>query len=519
MIYTGREMVTEADFFNRPDLGQLDAKLEQQHGLDFALQDVAPPWLLVSEALPQVEETARQKTARFLGATAIRGAVEIDTAELSNRVNETTLLAAIHEARFGDAASERMIRTNVATDIAERLFKAGHQTCVHMQIKNNVLQQEGRSMTAVHRNTLEQTVLIPEMLRKTTYELHNTHLVEELHAAGVLATHNLAFFSTSSTTMTAEQKQKYGFFTDTESCSIQWLSANGNDITLETAMVAGKKTPTSDRHDLQAINALLASKGIAVPVTDGTDVLRHVLLVPKQAAKGVGDIVRWYDDAAGGTFYGQDKPRQNYEAYAKECEERTRSFDSMVDAITRQLIAEAPNFTKPLDALTRLDELSAGHCRERALDDMSIDIAVFGAKTAQFIVEARTSIARGDFERANAFMEQAAKSDTSSSCPFFKDSKKDGGDNGPDGDSEEVSGEKWMHCPYCDALVFGDPCARKLSCWDCQTRVEDGVVYIGNGGSAKRAKEQPKPIQTFTQMAEGMRLGRDQAASKQLVSV
>jgi hypothetical protein len=54
-------------------------------------------------------------------------------------------------------------------------------------------------------------------------------------------------------------------------------------------------------------------------------------------------------------------------------------------------------------------------------------------------------------------------------------------------DQAEQSKKKLMTCPFCSAKVFGDPCARVLSCGDCRAKVVDGkVVSKGNGGAKAR---------------------------------
>lgn len=47
--------------------------------------------------------------------------------------------------------------------------------------------------------------------------------------------------------------------------------------------------------------------------------------------------------------------------------------------------------------------------------------------------------------------------------------------------------KKRMNCPHCTAVVFDDPCASGLSCWDCRAKVfSETAMYKGNGGSKKK---------------------------------
>ncbi|MEK7626326.1 MAG: hypothetical protein AAB423_03185 [Patescibacteria group bacterium] len=51
--------------------------------------------------------------------------------------------------------------------------------------------------------------------------------------------------------------------------------------------------------------------------------------------------------------------------------------------------------------------------------------------------------------------------------------------------------KKRMNCPHCTAVVFDDPCANGLSCWDCRAKVfSENAIYKGNGGSRKKKEGQ-----------------------------
>ncbi len=479
------------DINEHEELMQLDAVFEQQYGSLFEAGP-RPGMLIAEQAFPELQQAAELDTVHFLGGVALHG-VEVETSGGPEKPNTSSLMAATQLAALGDEQARKVVARNVATDIAERLFKAAHQTTVTMRMVNGHLEQDGRLLTDIHRNTLEHTVLIAEMMRRTKYELTNAMLFERLHRAGLLRDYDAIVFSPSSTEMSAAQKKDYGLFADTESCSIQLLMAEGNDVTLQTAFVAGKRSPDSDRHDLGAIQQLAAERGLEVDTSDGSGVLSHVFLVPKTDVANVADIVRWYDDAAGGTFYGLDLPRQDYLAYAQACEERSSDFGGMVESITEQLLAEAHDFRTPLEAILRLDELSEQYSVEHAVRDGSIDAAVFGETAAMHIEEARFFMQQGQYDRAEESLSMAQQTAESSSCPLFKssDTTTAKGPDGAGGNNEEGAGEKkWGNCPYCKAKVFIDPCAKKISCWDCTATVINGkVISKGNGGTAKRMAE------------------------------
>jgi hypothetical protein len=446
-------------------------------------------WRLANEALPEVEQAAQSRLESFLGDTALQGEVVMTGGET---VNDSTLLSAAQMARLGDVESRKLVETCVATDVMERLYKAGNETSVSLKMSDKHLEQNGRRMSDVHRNTLLYTHLIPPMLRRTIQEAKNFMTVEDLHAAGAMFDHDVVWFSVAATDMTDKQKKDYNFFLDTETCSIQRFSAESeSDVLLETAFVAGKATPDSTRHDIAAIRAVGRRFDMSIDSSDSTDILQYLMLVPKTAIpNGVTDIVRWFDEAAGGTFYGEAKPQQDYVAYSQDCEARNKGFDGMVQSITSQLLAEAHSFKTPLDAILRLDKLSEQYCVTYAADHKEINTAIFGGTAAIHIDEYRLFMEQGETGRAEDSLLKAQKTAKSGSCPLFKEAElaAQSDDDAGYSSTEESSGKKKSgHCPYCKAKVFIDPCAPVITCWDCNARVVNGKVESsGNGGAKAR---------------------------------
>lgn len=61
---------------------------------------------------------------------------------------------------------------------------------------------------------------------------------------------------------------------------------------------------------------------------------------------------------------------------------------------------------------------------------------------------------------------------------------------------ESIFGKK-MNCPFCGATQYGDPCASRIKCSDCEAEVRDNkVVNKGNGGSRAR---KARPLGSFAQ--------------------
>lgn len=441
-------------------------------------------WQIAHQAHPEVDILARERMASYMGGMAIRGEA---CQQAPEEETSYTLQDTLKRAQDGDPAARRYARNNVASDVSERLFKVGLQRPVVMTFEGGQLEQEGRPVVDIHRNTLENTVLIPEMVFRTRNELKNTLVFEALQAQGTLETHDAIVFSPSSTKMSTAQKEDYNFYLDTDSCSIQYLSADGENVTLETAFVAGKVTCGSERHDIAAIHKLAQKKGVKMKTDDGTDMVSYIVLVPKgEMPNGVSDVVELYDDASGGTFYGEAKQKQDYAEYAQKCYDNVASFDDTVELITSRLIAEAEYFETPMEAILRLDYLSERLTVEQAVNRVDINAAVFGPIAARHIEQARMHIENGYHQEAKQSLHQAQATAISGSCPLFKGAKssESSGDDSSNGAAE--SKKKLMSCPHCDAKVFDDPCAKVLSCWDCGASVVNGRTTLGNGGTKAR---------------------------------
>ncbi len=449
-----------------------------------------PNWELTHQAHLKAEALAHERMTVYIGGITIRGESGPVTPEAPPTA---TLQETLLRAKSGDPSARRYVRNNVATDIPERLFPVGPHKPVEMIFKGGRLEQEGRWIVDVHRNTLENTVLIPEMMFRARNEIKNALVFEALKTQGSLDTHDAIVFSPSSTRMTTAQKKDYNFFLGTESCSIQRLSVNGNQAALETAFVAGKATPGSERHDIRAIRRLTHNKGVEIMSDDGTDMVSYIVLIPKEELpNGVSSVVELFDEAVGGTFYGEAKASQDYQEYAQKCYERVAGFGNIVDTITNRLIAEADCFKNPMEAILRLDYLADRLCGERAVYDKSIDLAPFGPVAALHFEAARFHLEQGNLEQGNYSLRRGQAISNSSSCPLFKGmvDPEVGDDSVGSSIITESSGKKLMNCPECDAKVFADPCARVLCCWDCGAKASNGRVSPGNGGSkARQAKK------------------------------
>jgi len=410
-------------------------------------------WLLAEQARPIESDIARSRAQKLLGSLAVNNVVDVKQAQEETSSN-TTLLFATQAARMGDQESRHAVEQNVQTNVAEILYKAGHQTSVFLTYADGQLAQSGRSLADIQANTLRYTTLNPLMRRRSEQELENVFSFEELLGSGALEDYDAVVFSLAPND--EKTKRDYGFFSDTDTCSIQMLRhRDGSDVELQTALVAGKPSAYATRHDSQAVEYIAQQNGASYSLDSEEDGLRQILLIPKTAApNGVVDIVAQYDWAIGGTFYGEQQTHSqpiDYVAYAEQCEQRNRDFDVVVQQVTDQLLTEAHSFTSPVQAIKRLHKLTEQALVTGAISDESIDVRVFGAESAGYIDAARLMSQQGDAEKALDLQMKAIKTAASSSCPMFNGGETDGTTDNPlslNGIFEDKYGSLEFRCKH-----------------------------------------------------------------------
>ena len=467
-LYVKSDTATVSKFSSKKNDICICCPLDLEEGI--FMSELQNEWLRTDVVYEYAERRARLLAAGFVGSLAVGAETVLEP--LQQDTNTSTLLYAVQMASLGDTLSERMLETNVTTDIAERLFKAGHQTEVELQYYSSALYQNGRKLTDVLANTFKYATLNSIMYRRSMHDITNGFLFNDLISEGILETHHVLVFSQA--TKDLATSKDYNFYKATDTCSVQMLLSKNNKIYLQTALVAGKKSASATRHDSEAIMAVAKQNGTQMNITDVDDTARTVLLVPKANINGIEDIVAQYDKAAGDTFYGQDVHQQNYQQYASECYKR--DFSQITSAVKAQLLAEAHLFTSAIEVIERLDYLSERLSVQQSVQDKTILSDVFGPLAARHIEDARKYLEIGDTARAQVAMRKAQDSADSSSCPLFK---RNGQAEGQNSDNK-VSKSKFMNCPHCKARVYDDPCATFLKCWDCKASALFGQSFKGN---------------------------------------
>lgn len=410
------------------------------------------------EVVPHMGEDllVRQRAAQFIGACVTGEQVALPESVAATQPIES-LYDAISKAHEGNQVARRMVETNARTDVIERTIKAGHVIKVELDVDEaGVIRQHGQSMESVQANSLRLASDHPHMLERTKAEATNAFRIEEAYSAGKLDEHYFVVFSRAADNMSKHDMHKAGFFTDTMSCAIQVTKVENGQLTTETAFVAGVRQPGGDRHDKEAVATVAErlGKGSIYKNKDDAETIDMPLLIHKSLLpKGVLDLVAWYDEAAGDTFFGQIAPAEDYVSYAAKCREREATLQPKVAAITEELIAAAPRLSGPVEACQMLHELSERHMVEQAVFDDTINPLVFGAPAASNIEEARRQFEQGNLEAGLEFTQKAINIADSSSCPGGVKSNSNTGETGDDnsstdsyeGNCEFVSKE----CPVC----------------------------------------------------------------------
>lgn len=382
-------------------------------------QPVHPQVIIVPEMVEdKLARKQAQRVIRFAGSTVLNSELA-SVEELTALSENQNLQTAIQRATTGNVEARQLITTNVAKDVIERTVKTGHVMEVEITVDDSgKLLQFGQHLDTVQANSLRYVSEGWQMQERTEAETRNNARLEQHNRQGLLDDYYFVVFSRCADNMSENEMTKAGFFTDTMSCAIQATHATDEGLVVQSAFVAGVKRPGQERHDAETIVELARTLGVDYSDKTAAQIIATPLLIHKSLMPyGVIDMVEWYDTAAGGTFFGEDRPRQNYFDYLQLCKEREGTLRPTVNTITEQLISEATSITTPLAAIARLHELSQQYTLSRAIEDKTINPRVFGAVAAAYIEQARLHHEIGNKELAFVAEQRAQKTAQSSSCP------------------------------------------------------------------------------------------------------
>jgi hypothetical protein len=436
------------------------------------------PYLrLVSEtevvAIPQLPEdeqvrSGAERRIRSIGLTAISNEVE------TLPENNDSLLSAIKRANAGDPDARSMVAVNVGSDFSERVLKAGEVTKYSLSKNGDGdLIQFGQLYSDVYANTLRHTVFQSKMRPRAEAEMRNAERIRYLHTNGKLTDNCVVVFSLAPDDMSDQEMADSGFFAETKTLSIQVTTDLHDGVSIESGFVAGVPEFGAQRLDLNVIIKVGDALGINYRNMSAAEILDTPLLIPKHLMpNGVIDLVKLYDDCAGGTFFGEQKPHEDYKAFREFCDERRRSFQADVKAVTDQLIKEADTLHSQLQAIQRLNDLSEAQMVKRAIQDNTINARVFGEASASYIEQARFHFEHGNIDLMLTAEHKAIQTADSSSCPSGV---------GRQSDINTERNESLEKMKDCDFISKKCPiCGEK----NAKTRVRKGV-YFHVGKSCK----------------------------------
>ncbi len=380
--------------------------------------------LVLSLAEMSEDELLRRRAERMIrgaGSAALGGQVTVERVrqETAPSGELTCLMDAIHRAAQGDQVALDLIGANVGTDMVERTMKAGvvMQSEIAQDQQGDLL-QHGQTLESVHGNTLRFAAATPEMYVRAGAETRNYFRLKDTHRQGLLEEYYFVVFSRCEANMSKQALIDAGFFPDTMSCAIQATCAADGGLAMESAFVAGAIRPEAERHDEQTIVELGAALSVDYSGKSPAEIIDMPLLIHKSLMpNGVIDLVKLYDQQAGGRFFGEAKPQRDYLEYVELCKQRQAVMTPTARLIAKQLIAEADNITTPQAAVQRLHKLSEQYMVEHSVVDKTINPQVFGSEAAGYIEQARLHSQMGNQDLAVAALGRAQQTAKSSSCP------------------------------------------------------------------------------------------------------
>lgn len=471
------------------------------------------PLVIVVPEMDQ-DELIRHRADKFIqaaGSVATREHVEVEH-QMREQLPEdelTSLMDAVQRAAWGDKEAKLFIANNVRTDIFERTVKAGLVMKARLSVdQNGQAGQHGQSMKTTHHNALRFASAKPEIMDRSLPETRNGFRIAALYGEGLLDDYYFVVKSRCADNIPFEELDDNGFFSDTLSTSIQATTANENGLITESAFVAGVKKPGGQPHDAETVISIGEVLGVDYTGKTAAEIIDMPLLIHKSLMpNGVIDLVRLYDICAGGTFFGEDKPPQDYLEFVKFCEKRENELEPIVEKITQQLIDEADKIHTPLAAVKRLHQLSQKYMLERSIEDKTINPKVFGP-AAPYIEQARAYRELGNTDLAQAAIDKAQQVAKSSSCPgaFLnnKELSKSQASESAEATETEDSRNGTLRCIKCRQYVPKEKVVKK-DCWECprcnhKVDICSGKV-INEGSIALPEKEKTNVISIFGKTA------------------
>ncbi len=391
--------------------------------LETLTEEGVRPAAIAATELALDEQIHRRFTRYFLGAIALEESVEL------KRPDGITLATAVSRAKEGDIEAESLVDINVATAAAEGVFKDSHISRITKSIgADGQIQQFGLDLHQVHYNSYALRPDRDDRLKQFTLaEALNGYREQAYLEAGLLDEYFMLVPSCVPEGMPEKMlgHEGEGFFTGSMTYTLQATTKEGEQIVTETAFRRGTaaeaeapyETRQAERYDLRAIGMIYEALGYDAPKTALEFLQRPLLLKKSEFPDGVVDVLRRCDIAADMVQSKVvDRSQAAYANIRLESSLKEASLADMKSAIKRDLLAAAGTFITHEDANALLWDLVRKHGVRNALTNYFVDPAVFGAKAAPVLSDARVAYERGDMLLSNQLLSQAVEVATVAGC-------------------------------------------------------------------------------------------------------
>jgi len=433
------------------------------------------PSLVISISEQQDDLIERRRADNYLelGSTALKNEVYFEGVQIES------LQYAIDEAETNPLA-RKYAELSAGTDVVERVEKVEYVSDVEMDVNADAeISSAGQPLKVTQLNSWKFASGRWQMGERVEAENHNVFRLHREYRKGSLEDKHFIEVSLAGDNLSKAAMDDEGFFTDTMTLVLRSTTIKDGVIRMESAFVAGVKNPGEERHDFDTIVKLGKLLGVDFEGKTAADILDTPLLISKKLLPGgIVDLVKLFDDCAGGTFFGQDKPRGDYEEVVTRSRQRDLSFKQKATDIVDELIARKAEIVTERDATRLLNKVSGKHMIIAAKTDKSINPRVFGPESEKYVISARRHYDRGNYDLADAATRRAIMYDASRSCPGgVRDYSAPDAYSNFISDSNSPESKEW----------HGGEIIRNAKCRSCkEVKAEVGVCRICKGCVGKK---------------------------------
>jgi xanthosine utilization system XapX-like protein len=408
------------------------------------------------------ETEAQENFQRWLGSLALEKNVGVQ--QDFEQSHDTNLLEQMKLAKNGSPEAGRFVDITIGTAVAEACFKSDHITKITTELNpNGQLMQFGQTMQNVHKNALTMRPNRHEKLQEITkIEALNGQRIEAALQAGELDDYYFVVPSIVPDDVPETQlgPEGDGYFVHSLTFVIQATTKETSGaVTTESAFLAGTDADEQDdfesriakRHDISSLQKIYENFGLVAPDTAAGFLANGLQIHKSLLPNGVADVARWLDTArgeiSGAATTKTDEYYQNLRENSRQKEARLADVKA---AVREEFLHHAEKLDEPMEAVKLLWQIIKTHAVEASFQNTDIDPYVFGREAVENIREARTFLARGDYEAFLAAREKSHETATVSGCGGGAAKKDQDKENGAE---KQELGDKFgslqFSCPKC----------------------------------------------------------------------